>query len=65
MKVSTLENKAKELLNSRKEEIVLAQLVRYENQIAEMESALVVLKQKKVEFMEADIESVQLHEFTY
>jgi hypothetical protein len=65
MKVSTLENKAKELLNSRKEEIALAQLVRYENQIAEMESALVVLKQKKAEFMETDIESVQLHEFTY
>jgi len=65
MKVATLENKAKETLNGKKEEIAVSLLIRFEDQIIEMEAALVLLKQKKAEFMETEIDDVKLHNFTY
>jgi hypothetical protein len=65
MKVATLENKAKETLNGKKEEIAVERLIRFEDQIIEMEAALVLLKQKKAEFMETEIDDVKLHNFTY
>ena len=65
MKVATLENKAKETLNGKKEEIAVSLLIRFEDQIIEMESALALLKQKKAEFMETEIDDVKLHNFTY
>ena len=65
MKVATLENKAKETLNGKKEEIAVERLIRFEDQIIKMEAALVLLKQKKAEFMETEIDDVKLHNFTY
>jgi len=65
MKVATLENKAKETLNGKKEEIAVSLLIRFEDQIIEMEAALVLLKQKKAEFMETEIDDVKLHNFFY
>ena len=65
MKVATLENKAKETLNGKKEEIAVSLLIRFEDQIIEMEAALVLLKQKKAEFMETEIDDVKLHTYVY
>jgi hypothetical protein len=65
MKVSTLEIKAKKKVMTKKEEIAVEKLIAFDNQIHELERALELVKSKKAEFADMEIEDVSLHEFNY
>ena len=65
MKVSTLETKAKEKTMTKKEEIAIEKLIAFDNQIHELERALELVKSKKAEFADSEIEDVPLHAFNY
>ena len=65
MKVSTLEAKATEILLKSKEGIALERLLKTNEEISRMEAALNLLKKKRDEFMDSEIEDIPLHDFTY